>query len=84
MKPYIILSLNTSRKHVNYEEDKIKVSIPMNKPYNIQNTNICMSQILTNLVVLLLLIKVNALVSLNAKPDTSDYVHGWSCRYSTT
>ena len=28
-----------SRKHVNYEEDKIKV--PMNKPYNIQNTNIC-------------------------------------------
>jgi hypothetical protein len=37
MKPYIIL--NTSRKHVNYEEDKNKV--PMNKPYNIQNTNIC-------------------------------------------
>jgi hypothetical protein len=30
-----------SRKHVNYEEDKNKVSIPMNKPYNIQNTNIC-------------------------------------------
>jgi hypothetical protein len=29
----------TSRKHVNYEEDKNKV--PMNKPYNIQNTNIC-------------------------------------------
>ena len=28
-----------SRKHVNYEEDKNKV--PMNKPYNIQNTNIC-------------------------------------------
>jgi hypothetical protein len=27
------------RKHVNYEEDKNKV--PMNKPYNIQNTNIC-------------------------------------------
>ena len=27
-----------SRKHVNYEEDKNKV--PMNKPYNIQNTNI--------------------------------------------
>ena len=27
------------RKHVNYEEDKIKV--PMNKSYNIQNTNIC-------------------------------------------
>jgi 1,4-dihydroxy-2-naphthoate octaprenyltransferase len=26
-------------KHVNYEEDKNKV--PMNKPYNIQNTNIC-------------------------------------------
>jgi hypothetical protein len=25
--------------HVNYEEDKNKV--PMNKPYNIQNTNIC-------------------------------------------
>jgi hypothetical protein len=36
-KPYLIL--NTSRKHVNYEEDKNKV--PMNKPYNIQNTNIC-------------------------------------------
>ena len=34
---YIIL--NTSRKHVNYEEDKNKVS--MNKLYNIQNTNIC-------------------------------------------
>jgi hypothetical protein len=31
--------LNTSRKHVNYEEDKNKV--PMNKPYNIQNMNIC-------------------------------------------
>ena len=31
VKPYIIL--NTSRKHVNYEEDKNKV--PMNKPYNI-------------------------------------------------
>ena len=30
---YIIL--NTSRKHVNYEE------VPMNKPYNIQNKNIC-------------------------------------------
>jgi hypothetical protein len=28
-----------SKKHVNYEEDKNKV--PMNKPYNIQNTNIC-------------------------------------------
>ena len=27
------------RKHVNYEKDKNKV--PMNKPYNIQNTNIC-------------------------------------------
>jgi hypothetical protein len=37
VKPYIIL--NTSRKHVNHEEDKNKV--PMNKPYNIQNTNIC-------------------------------------------
>ena len=37
VKPYIIL--NTSRKHANYEEDKNKV--PMNKPYNIQNTNIC-------------------------------------------
>ena len=33
VKPYIIL--NTSRKHVNYEE------VPMNKPYNIQNKNIC-------------------------------------------
>jgi hypothetical protein len=31
--------LNTSRKHVNYEEDKN--NLPMNKPYNIQNTNIC-------------------------------------------
>ena len=41
MKPYIILLLNTSRKHVNYEEDINKVSIPMNKPYKIQNTNIC-------------------------------------------
>ena len=30
---------NKTRKHVNYEEDKNKV--PMNKPYNIQNTNIC-------------------------------------------
>ena len=30
---------NTSRKHVNYEEDKNKA--PMNKPYNIQNTKIC-------------------------------------------
>ena len=30
VKPYII-SLNTSRKHVNYEEDKNKV--PMNKHY---------------------------------------------------
>ena len=40
MKQYIIL--NTSRKHVNYEEDKNKVPmIGMNKPYNIQNTNIC-------------------------------------------
>ena len=39
VKPYIIL--NTSRKHVNYEEDNNKV--PMNKPcmYNIPNTNIC-------------------------------------------
>jgi hypothetical protein len=37
VKPYIIL--NTSKKHVNYEEDKNKV--PMNKPYNIQNKNIC-------------------------------------------
>ena len=37
VKPYTIL--NTSRKHVNYEKDKNKV--PMNKPYNIQNTNIC-------------------------------------------
>ena len=37
VKQYIIL--NTSRKHVNFEEDKNKV--PMNKPYNIQNTNIC-------------------------------------------
>jgi hypothetical protein len=37
VKPYIILS--TSRKHVNFEEDNNKV--PMNKPYNIQNTNIC-------------------------------------------
>jgi hypothetical protein len=37
VKPYI--RLNTSRKHVNYEEDKTKVT--MNKPYNIQNTNIC-------------------------------------------
>jgi hypothetical protein len=37
VKPDIIL--NTSRKHVNYEEDNNKV--PMNKPYNIQNTNIC-------------------------------------------
>ena len=27
------------REHVNYEEDKNKV--PMNKSYNIQNTNIC-------------------------------------------
>ena len=35
VKPYIIL--NTSRKHVNYEEDKNKV--PMKKPCNIQNTN---------------------------------------------
>jgi hypothetical protein len=34
VKQYIIF--NTSRKHVNYEEDKNKV--PMNKPYNIQNT----------------------------------------------
>ena len=33
VKPYIIL--NTSRKHVNYEE------VPMNKPYNIQNKHIC-------------------------------------------
>ena len=33
VKPYMIL--NTSRKNVNYEE------VPMNKPYNIQNTNIC-------------------------------------------
>ena len=41
MKPYILLILNTSRKHVNYEEDKNKVSIPMNEPYNIQKTNIC-------------------------------------------
>jgi hypothetical protein len=37
VKPYIIL--NTSRKHVNYEEDKNKV--PMDKPYNIQNMNSC-------------------------------------------
>jgi hypothetical protein len=39
VKQYIIL--NTSRKNVNYEEDKNKVS--MNKPYNIQNTNISAS-----------------------------------------
>jgi hypothetical protein len=42
MAPKAILTyiiLNTSRKHVNYEEDKNKG--PMNKPYNIQNTNIC-------------------------------------------
>jgi hypothetical protein len=32
VKPYIIL--NRSRKHVNYDEDKNKVT--MNKPYNIQ------------------------------------------------
>jgi hypothetical protein len=37
VKPYTIL--NTSRKHVNYEEDNNKV--PMNKPYNIQKANIC-------------------------------------------
>jgi hypothetical protein len=37
VKPYIIL--NTSKKHVNYEEDKNKV--PMDKACNIQNTNIC-------------------------------------------
>jgi hypothetical protein len=37
VKPYIIL--NTSRKNINYEEDKNKV--PLNKPYNIKNTNIC-------------------------------------------
>jgi hypothetical protein len=36
VKQYIIL--NTSRNNVNYEEDKNKV--PMNKPYNNQNTNI--------------------------------------------
>ena len=34
VKPYVYIILNTSRKHVNYEEDK-------NKVYNIQNTNIC-------------------------------------------
>ena len=34
---YIIL--NTSREYVNYEGRQIKV--PMNKPCNIQNTNIC-------------------------------------------
>jgi hypothetical protein len=33
-----IHNIKTSRKHVNYEEDKNKVT--MNKPYNIQNTNI--------------------------------------------
>ena len=33
-----IHNIKTSRKHVNYEEDKDKVT--MNKPYNIQNTNI--------------------------------------------
>ena len=32
-------TLKPLRKHVNYEEDKNKV--PMNKPYKIQNTNIC-------------------------------------------
>ena len=37
VKPYIIL--NTLRNHVNYEEDKNKVTV--NKPYNIQNMNIC-------------------------------------------
>ena len=37
VKPCIVL--NTSRKHVNYEEEKNKV--PMAKSYNIQNTNIC-------------------------------------------
>jgi hypothetical protein len=35
VKQYIIL--NTSRKHVNYDKNKVS----MNKPYNIQNTNIC-------------------------------------------
>ena len=39
VKPYIIL--NMSRLHVNYEEDKNKVPMGMNKPYNIKNTNIC-------------------------------------------
>jgi hypothetical protein len=34
-----IHNIKMSRKHVNYEEDKNKVT--MNKPYNIQNTNIC-------------------------------------------
>jgi hypothetical protein len=34
VKSYVYIILNTSRKHVNYEEDK-------NKVYNIQNTNIC-------------------------------------------
>jgi hypothetical protein len=37
VKPYIIWNMST--KHVNYEEDNNKE--PMNKPYNIQNTNIC-------------------------------------------
>ena len=37
----VIHNIKMSRKHVNYEEDKNKVT--MNKPYNIQNTNICNS-----------------------------------------
>jgi hypothetical protein len=41
VKPYIILLLNTSRKHFNYQEDKNKELKAMNKPYNIQATNIC-------------------------------------------
>jgi hypothetical protein len=34
-----IIVFFASRNHVDYEDDKNKV--PMNKPYNIQNTNIC-------------------------------------------
>jgi hypothetical protein len=38
-KSWVILLMNIRMLPCNYEEDKNKVL--MNKPYNIQNTNIC-------------------------------------------
>ena len=72
VKPYIILLLNTSRKHVNYEEDKNKVSIPMSKPYNIQNTNICNGIFHISICIALL---INEDETTRAKGNRGEMIH---------